>query len=306
MSAPKLVAAVMHISIQQHVPLTQHNQCDEGKPTCNQCKKSHRECPGYVDDFDLVFRNETIATEKRARKAMNKALAVKTGKDRSSSSTSSPKPMALQNKPQSAGPATSSSSSPVFPQSPADSFLSRRGSIVQPPSFPLLEKASHHFIANFVLIPPQGTERGYFEYLLPIIDSNPQRHFKLAYEAVSLASLGNRVGHGKQVEKQALAKYTAALASISTAIRDPVLSKEDDTIAAVLLLGLFENITSHQLGMLAWGSHTEGAIQLVKSRGADQLLTKRGRDIFVNVRTQQVGCIVSGFIESLSDRLTCL
>lgn len=159
---------------------------------------------------------------------------------------------------------------------------------MQSPTLPLLEQASHHFISNFVLIPPQGTERGYLEYLLPIIDGKPNTHFKLAFEAVSLASLGTRVGGGVQIEKQALGKYTAALAAISTAIRDPVLSKEDDTVAAVLLLGLFENITSRHLGMLAWGSHTEGAIQLIKSRGADQLLTKQGRDIFVTVRTQQV------------------
>ncbi|TQV98290.1 negative acting factor [Cordyceps javanica] len=40
--------------------------------------------------------------------------------------------------------------------------------------------------------------------------------------------------------------------------------------------------------MLAWSTHTEGAIQLVQNRGRDQLKTKVGRDIFVTVRTQQI------------------
>src|SRR5690625_4379608 len=67
-------------------PLT--TQCDETKPTCNQCAKSRRICPGYKDEFDLVFRNETQATERRARKANKKALEQKYGKDAESSESS--------------------------------------------------------------------------------------------------------------------------------------------------------------------------------------------------------------------------
>lgn len=219
---------------------------------------------------------------------MNKALAIKTGKVSNVTSKSSPSSAKSLKKALSLQTSFSLATSSPVQQSPVDGQLSRGSSIAQSPTLPLLEQASHHFISNFVLIPPQGTERGYLEYLLPIIDNKPHEHFRLAFEAVSLASLGTRVGGGVRIEKQALGKYTAALAAISTAIRDPMLSKEDDTVAAVLLLGLFENITSRHLGMLAWGSHTEGAIQLIKSRGADQLLTKQGRDIFVTVRTQQV------------------
>lgn len=138
------------------------------------------------------------------------------------------------------------------------------------------------------MTPPQGTERGYFEYLLPILNDKPPLAFKLAFEACCLASLGNRVGTGRDFEKQALGKYTASLAAISTAIRDPVLSKTDGVLAAVLLLGLFENVTSRHVGMLAWGTHTEGAVQLVKGRGREQFQTKQGRDLWAAVRTQVV------------------
>ncbi|KIW05523.1 uncharacterized protein PV09_03404 [Verruconis gallopava] len=48
---------------------TRRIKCDEGRPCCGQCIKSKRECPGYPDEFDLIFRNETAAVKKRAQRA---------------------------------------------------------------------------------------------------------------------------------------------------------------------------------------------------------------------------------------------
>jgi hypothetical protein len=42
------------------------------------------------------------------------------------------------------------------------------------------------------------------------------------------------------------------------------------------------------MGMFAWGSHIEGAMQMVKSRGKKQLRTKNGLTLFIAVRTQMV------------------
>ncbi len=43
------------------------------------------------------------------------------------------------------------------------------------------------------------------------------------------------------------------------------------------------------MGLYAWGSHVEGAVQIAKARGRKQLRTKTGLDLFVAVRTQMVG-----------------
>lgn len=106
-----------------------------------------------------------------------------------------------------------------------------------------------------------------------------------------MASLGNRPdapGSGSDLMSHALGHYTKALSATHLALRDPELSKADATLAAVLLLGLFENITAKKMGMFAWGSHTEGAIQLVKIRGRKQLRTKTGFQLFIAVRTQMI------------------
>lgn len=116
-------------------------------------------------------------------------------------------------------------------------------------------------------------------------------HFLYAFKACALASLNNSVGTGNDFDEIAMGLYTKALASTFTALKDPVLTKRDDTLAAILLLGLFENITAKSLGMLAWSSHIEGAIQLVKARGKQQLQSKIGLDLFIAVRTQMVSSI---------------
>jgi hypothetical protein len=131
------------------------------------------------------------------------------------------------------------------------------------------------------------------EYLIPLIRADrPSDHLKLAFDACALASLGNRVGPGTDFENMALSKYTKALSSTYAALREPEVARQDSTLAAILLLGLFENISAKQLGMLAWGSHIEGAIHLVKARGRKQLRTKIGLLLFIAVRTQMVGNLI--------------
>ncbi|KAK4164966.1 putative transcriptional regulatory protein [Cladorrhinum sp. PSN259] len=41
-------------------------KCDEGKPTCQRCAKSKRECGGYRPEFDIVHRDQTSSTVQKA------------------------------------------------------------------------------------------------------------------------------------------------------------------------------------------------------------------------------------------------
>ncbi|KAF7545656.1 hypothetical protein G7Z17_g9007 [Cylindrodendrum hubeiense] len=237
-------------------------KCDETKPTCNQCAKSRRQCPGYKDEFDLVFRNETQATERRAQRANKKALAQKQTKATGVQDANK----------------TASSARRVPDQS-----------VLATLKLPIDQQATCHFISNFVLLPRYDNTRGYLEFVVPLLQSEkPGSHFKLAFDACAVACFGNRVGSGHTFEGQALGHYTKALASTFAALKDPEVATSDATLAAILMLGLFENISAKQLGTLAWGSHVEGAIQLVKARGKAQSRTKMGLALFVAVRTQMI------------------
>lgn len=109
-------------------------------------------------------------------------------------------------------------------------------------SIPTEQLASCHFFSNFILVPRQGCTRGFMDYLLPLMkDEKVNGHLQHAFNACSLAHLGNRVkSKGEDIPNKALSEYTKALASTHTALKDPVLSKTDGTLAAVLLLGLYE------------------------------------------------------------------
>jgi hypothetical protein len=65
-----------------------------------------------------------------------------------------------------------------------------------------------------------------------------------------------------------------------------------------------QNITAKQLGNMAWGSHVEGALQLVKARGRSQLKTKIGVQLFIAVRTQLVSW-TRDLTQDISTSLTC-
>lgn len=46
-----------------------YKQCDEVRPFCTPCRKTGRNCPGYPDEFDLIFRNENNAVARRVKRA---------------------------------------------------------------------------------------------------------------------------------------------------------------------------------------------------------------------------------------------
>ncbi|KAK0764612.1 hypothetical protein N5P37_002078 [Trichoderma harzianum] len=268
---------------------TRRIKCDETKPTCNQCAKSRRQCPGYRDEFDLVFRNETQATEKRAQRATKKALAQRMTKFAPSST---PEPMFSNGE--------DSSANSSFVASQHLSSMASYGrknqqtpwtglySLLQKPQMDLDGQATCHFLSNYVLIPRQGNGRGFHEYVVPLLRAEEVApHFKAAFDACAMASFANTRGDQLLVER-ALRIHSKALGAINIALNNPDTIKQDSTLASILLLGLFENITTRNLGMLAWGPHIRAAIQLVRKRGRKQLRTKIGVALFIAVRTQMI------------------
>lgn len=171
----------------------------------------------------MVLRNETKATERRAKRANKKAMALA----------------------QRAGGSLADSLGPSSGGKSKTLALDQESSAVIMPALntPPEQLASCHFVSNFVLIPRQGSSRGYMDYLIPLLKAEaPEcRVLSHAFNACALASLGNRVAsNGVNFSDLALSEYTKALASTHVALKHAELSRADGTLAAVLLLGLFE------------------------------------------------------------------
>ncbi|TGJ84014.1 hypothetical protein E0Z10_g4765 [Xylaria hypoxylon] len=219
-----------------------------------------------MDDFDLMFRNETKATERRAQKANKKALTLAQKAEKQDSSIND--------------------AFYTSPFSPPASTTSSGNWVVALPAFSIEEQARCHFISHFILMPRDGRTVGHMDFILPLLkQEGPDSHIQHAFNACALTFLSNRRGVGGKVEERALEEYTAALARTNTALQDRKSQQSDASLAAVLLLGMFESISAKQISAFNWGSHIEGAVQLVKARGRKQIKTGVGRQLFIAVRT---------------------
>jgi hypothetical protein len=80
------------------------------------------------------------------------------------------------------------------------------------------------------------------EYLVPLMDSKPQRSaLRYAFNACAFALLGNRArADGVDLAQLSLKEHTLALAQTHKALGNPAVASDDSTLAAVLLLCLYE------------------------------------------------------------------
>lgn len=105
---------------------------------------------------------------------------------------------------------------------------------------PIEQIATDFFFSNFVAVPHNGDSRGFLGYMIPLANADPSnKHLSLAFSAVKLAALGNKP-NAKSLLWKAEEQYSRAIRHVNQALRDPVDQKTDQTLAAVLLLGLFE------------------------------------------------------------------
>lgn len=223
------------------------------------CQKSKRVCPGYRDAFDLNLRDETKSIKKKAFRVHDQQNAALSGDEAldepssknavmlySGSSNTSPdwihySSIAPTNSCRSFKHSPNSSISNIADLSaPRPDKIGQHASILQHLSTPIDQQAACFFLSNFVLIPEEGTMRGYLDFLIPLLKKpKPDQTFVLAFAAVGFAALGSRP-NSKSLLPKADAFYVKALKQINLALQNPKNSTDDATLAAVLLLSVFE------------------------------------------------------------------
>lgn len=169
------------------------------------------DCPGYRDLLDWNFRDQS---EDVIRKSQQSARRKRTAATSSSST------------------ATTSTTSTTSTSSVQNVTPPRNGL-----TYPIQELARAHLFVNYMSGGPCG---GHMSYLLPLMkDSRNSPVLTTALAAVGLAALSN-IRLSPRMMLQARKEYTTALSQTNHALRDHILSKRDDTLAAVVLLGMFE------------------------------------------------------------------
>ncbi|KAF2457650.1 hypothetical protein BDY21DRAFT_285624 [Lineolata rhizophorae] len=309
-------------------------KCDEIRPSCTQCNRTGRTCPGYPDEFDLIFRDENAAVARRARKASAAKTSSSPGSSSSRSVSKSPILRGGRERAKSPSPciacriagrtrcpsgqhgSDSENSSPFY--SKRDLVRTLGQSSVEPSEDILAQafnwflklsvptnvspspevQATAFFFKNFVLLPQEPEScRGFLDLLVPIYNqagANSPLHS--ATHALALATLSNYPGRNILM-KEARTKYGQALQEVGAAIQDPVQSKMDETIMSVLLFSLYETSmdNSDEHSTASWAHHVDGAVALTKLRGVEQFDNQQSLSVFRAVRVMMLTrCIQQG------------
>lgn len=175
-------------------------QCDQLKPSCRRCIRSGWTCPGYPPANEHIFRDQTAAVSKKLQMARTNGKAPRNLEDESCR---------------------------IRHVSPS-----------------LADRATAFFLSQYVVVVDTSgggvPSRGNHEYLPDFL-----RHEKAAgvlvtiVQAAGLAALAN-AGASPVWRTEAYRLYGKALCQLQSALRDPVEVKSDHTLAAVMLMGMFE------------------------------------------------------------------
>ncbi|OAP62849.1 hypothetical protein AYL99_02076 [Fonsecaea erecta] len=261
-------------------------KCDQKRPGCGQCRNALRACPGYRNQLDLMFRDESDRVQQKYRVTseldadadvdIGSGNASESRKDDSIVPTKTPL-LLLQ--------ATVRNLLPVVAYNNS-SQMSEHGNQPSPvhpaqargPALP--EIATAFFLTQYI-------SGSHFDYLPLLYDTaGPASLLRGIVEAVSLASLSHET---QRPEIMALARqrYSGSLVATNKALQDPQGCREDGTLASVLLLAHFETLASEDtIGVedialphgntryspsASWDRHVQGAVSLVSLRAKTRL-----------------------------------
>lgn len=176
------------------------------------------DCPGYRDLLDLGFRDQSQDVIRKSQRLTRKQqrtvpIVASTAED----TTEDPVDHSVVRT--AALPFETGGLSP------------RRG-----PAYPVQELAKGYLFSHYMSGGPRG---GHMSYLIPLVTDSRNSAVNAALNAVGLAALSN-IRLAPQMMLKARREYTTALSQTNHALKDAVLSKRDDTLAAVVLLGMFE------------------------------------------------------------------
>ncbi|KAL4865568.1 hypothetical protein BDV12DRAFT_210986 [Aspergillus spectabilis] len=128
-----------------------------------------------------------------------------------------------------------------------------------------------------------GNGGGHLSYMSDLAGDPRNSAVYAALTAVGLATLVN-VRMAPQLMLTARREYTTALSRTNLALQYMALSKRDDILAAVILLGMFEVTTCTDGSFFdRWMKHMDGAARLIEIRGPEQLGRPEGLNLFTQM-----------------------
>ncbi|KAL2829379.1 hypothetical protein BJY01DRAFT_255022 [Aspergillus pseudoustus] len=287
--------------------------CDQGRPGCSQCQQGGWECPGYRDTLSLMFRDEservirkaTTGSSKPSPQTSKRPRGAARGRPSRARNEKGKEKEEPRNSPKSDSEADSSSLAltSTTPATPTTStpgtveeiIITRQSPSIQPSWQPTQNEAISWFLRYNA-----------WPGALFMIDFNPdvlvQAQMSLSEKArmASIVSCGTamlaRLRRSTELKEVARQEYGKALGILTRALSVEEESRTNATLSAVLLMALFEVITSRSFDtMQKWTSHVYGASTLLELRGQKELQSPEGPKLFIQLRFQIIiSCLQRG------------
>jgi hypothetical protein len=240
-------------------------QCDEQTPECGGCVRTKQKCPGYINHFDLAWRDQTTVAKKGVERGKAKRKAArerqeavaksqvsaidghtpKDYEDSSSSSSSSRSPNAVFT-PMSDGSHRSSASSVVESDPELSVQRYSKPSLQSDPYLTLIrpipeEQAMCFFFNNYVLpVRDPLARKGFLEHLPQFYNNtDPQSPLKLSTLAVASAMMSTGMGRPPDSALSRLC-YVRAVSRLKERVSERKDCAGDELLVAVMLLHLYE------------------------------------------------------------------
>lgn len=232
-------------------------RCDQARPACTQCTKANRTCSGYRDQLSLMFRDESQQVVRKARNSASTRRTAKVSK-RAAARGASPSGKTTEdvdendnNKlQQMTPPSTSEENNSVsdltsFNSSPDRQALSpartpnQQTLNVRPSYHPTQDEAVCYFLRY-------NAWPGAFWMLNTTPDMFMQHNGSSSLQAMKagVVSVGtamlSRIRRCPTLKLAAEREYGNALRLMNTAVSDISEAQANPTLAAVLLLAIFE------------------------------------------------------------------
>ncbi|PYI04189.1 C6 finger domain protein [Aspergillus sclerotiicarbonarius CBS 121057] len=283
-------------------------RCDQARPTCSQCAKGNRACSGYRDQLSLMFRDES---QQVIRKARTGATARKAKPSRKKSPENGISPGDRGTAASSSAPVSSTTSDLVeFDELVSLSLLNLESDLARFDDLVYWtpQYLEQHIYRNSLVMQPSYKptkddaicfflrQNSWIGSFWSSLDATPGYVLKTSTPShrammASLASVGtamlSRVRKSAPLKIAAEKEYGHALQLLASAVSDKQQAKDNSTLAAVLMLAIFEVVTNSGARFIDnWTNHINGAAALLELRGVEQLQEEQGLQLFLQLRYQ--------------------
>ncbi|KUJ10456.1 uncharacterized protein LY89DRAFT_740167 [Mollisia scopiformis] len=238
--------------------------CSLERPICKVCTKSNRECGGYQRERIFIL---DARTQKDAQATPPKVCAP----------TPPQKHVPIPNKQAERKPPDLQGTISL-----KNAYISLW--TLQSPTARALyrEQIISEFLYSYL---PNGSTANWL-YMLP---SHP--HFTAALEASSLAVCTAHLGHinsSPTLTQESLKFYVQALWELQKALWSDDLMYRDETLAACMLLIMYEVTECPDKTIGAWQGHMAGCSKLFETRGPDSFNEEFGHKLFMTFRQLEI------------------